>query len=167
MSTGMGTSQRPARHYATGPVTRVLRLLSVLATLVITAWIVLSYAELPDTIATHFGLGGEADGWGGKASVLVLAAVMVVLSLALAALSTRPRALNYPTEIAERGAQAIYREGERMMVWTLLGLQVIYLDIARSVLRGDGGALITLGVGLLIGAVVVGIIRLVRAARTA
>lgn len=167
MSTRTATSQRPARTFATGPITRGLRLLSVLATLAITTWILLSYAELPETIATHFGRSGEADGWGGKASVLVLAAVMVVLSLALAALSTRPRALNYPTEITECSAQAIYREGERLMVWTLLGLQMIYLDIARSVLVGDGGALITIGVGLLIGAVVVGIIRLVRAARAA
>lgn len=102
MSTSVTDSLRPARSSATGPITRGLRLLSVLAALAITA----------------------------------------------------------------RTAQAVYREGERMMVAVLVGVQLIYLDITLSILGGPGGGvLIWIGMAVLLGSVVIGIIRLVRAGR--
>ncbi|MFL0456922.1 hypothetical protein ACH0CV_06240 [Brachybacterium paraconglomeratum] len=39
MSTIPSTSRRPARTYATGPVTRALRWFTVIAALGVTAWI--------------------------------------------------------------------------------------------------------------------------------
>jgi uncharacterized membrane protein len=131
----------------------------------ITAGILVAYPALPDTVAIHFGADGEADDWGPRWSILVLAGIMVLLSLALAAISTRPRRFNYPAEITEHNAQAVYREGERMLVGTLLFVQVIYLGIAWSVILGGGAPLIALGLAGLIGASAVGIVRLVRAAR--
>lgn len=165
MSTIPSTSRRPARTYATGPVTRALRWFTVIAALGVTAWILVRYSSLPGTVAIHFDAGGQADDWGPRWSVLVLAAVMLLLSLGTAALSTRPRWFNYPLETTERIAQAVYREGERLMVWTLLGMQVLYLGIAWSVILGGGGALLVLGIAGLLGASAVGIVRMVRAAR--
>lgn len=156
---------RPARTFTTGPITRGLRAVSVLAMLGVTVWILVSYPNLPDTVGTHFDLQGEADDWGPKWSVLVLAAVMLLLSLPLIALSTRPRLFNYPTEVTASNAQAIYREGERLMVWTVLTMQPVYLGIAWSVILGGGGALIAVGLVGMIGVVVISIVRLVRAAR--
>ena len=163
--TTLTKADRPARTYRTGPVTRVLRWVSVLATIAITAWLLIAYPSLPETVATHFGPAGEADDWGPKWSLLVIAGVMVLLSLPLAAISTRPRGFNYPVEITESNAQTMYREGERLMVWTLLGMQVLYLGIAWSVILGGGGALLVLGIAGLIGASAVGIVRMVRAGR--
>ena len=161
----MTKEERPARTYRTGPVTRMLRWVSVLATFAVTAWLMVVYPTLPETVMTHFGPGGEADDWGPKWSLLVIAGVMVLLSLPLAAISTRPRGFNYPVEITESNAQTMYREGERLMVWTLLGMQVLYLGIAWSVILGGGGALLVLGIAGLLGASAVGIVRMVRAAR--
>ena len=90
---------------------------------------------------------------------------MVTLSLPLAAISTRPRGFNYPVEVTESNAQTMYREGERMMVWTLLFLQVIYLGIGWSVVLGGGGPLLVIGVAGLLGASILAIVRMVRAAR--
>lgn len=165
--TGTPTTKadRPARTYRTGPVTRVLRWISVLAMAAITAWLLIAYPSLPETVATHFSPAGEADDWGPKWSLLVIAGVMVLLSLPLAAISTRPRGFNYPVEITESNAQTLYREGERLMVWTLLGMQVLYLGIAWSVIVGGGGALLVLGIAGLIGASILAIVRMVRAAR--
>ncbi|NMA76242.1 MAG: DUF1648 domain-containing protein [Actinomycetales bacterium] len=166
MSTILTKSQRPARTYTTGPVTRALRWFSVLSTLGITAWLLARYPSLPSTVATHFDATGQADDWGPRWSILVVAGIMVVLSLGITALSTRPRGFNYPSEITEGNAQAMYREGERMLVWTALGMQMIYLGIVWAVIVGGGGSLLAIGLVGLIGASVVGIIRLVRAART-
>ncbi|WP_245851144.1 DUF1648 domain-containing protein [Brachybacterium vulturis] len=165
MSTILSKAQRPARTYATGPITRGLRWLSVLASLGTSAWILVRYPSLPDTVATHFAAGGQADDWGPRWSVLVLGAIMLLLSLLLAAMSTRPRGFNYPAEVTEDNAQAIYREGERMLVWTLLGMQPIYLGIAWATLETGGAPLLAVGLVGLIGATIVGIARTVRAAR--
>ncbi|AXK44248.1 DUF1648 domain-containing protein [Brachybacterium saurashtrense] len=163
MNSSTTAPARPSRTYATGPLTRVLRGASVLSALAITAWILRSYPDLPATVATHFDARGQADAWGPRWSVLVLAALMVLLSVGMAALSTRPRWFNYPREVTERTAQAVYREGERLMVWTVLAMQLIYLGIAWSVILGVGMALIALGVAGLLGAVSVGIVRVARA----
>jgi hypothetical protein len=83
----------------------------------------------------------------------------------MAALSTRPRWFNVPLELTERTAQAVYREGERLMVWTVLAMQLVYLGIASSVLGDGGGALIALGLAGMVAAVFVGAVRMVRAGR--
>lgn len=161
----MTRADRPARTYRTGPATRVLRWVAVLAMVAVTAWLLVAYPTLPETVVTHFGPGGEADDWGPKWSLLVVAGVMLLLSLPLAAISAHPRAFNYPVEITESNAQTMYREGERLMVWTLLFLQVIYLGIGWSVVLGGGGPLLVIGVAGLLGASILAIVRMVRAAR--
>lgn len=165
MNALLTTSQRPTRSYRTGPITRGLRGLGVLGALGVTAWFLVRYPSLPDTVATHFDVSGQADGWGPKWSLLVLAGVMLLLSLSLAVLSSRPRAFNYPLEITADNAQTVYREGERLMVWTLLGLVVIYAGIAWSTVLTSGAPLIAVGVVATVAAVVIGVLRLVRAGR--
>lgn len=96
MSTIPSTPRRPARTYATGPVTRALRWFTVIAALGVTAWI---------------------------------------------------------------------REGERLMVWTGLGMQGVYAGISCSLLGSGGVALLVTGLVVMVGAVVLGIVRVVRAAR--
>ncbi|MDX2029143.1 MAG: DUF1648 domain-containing protein [Blastocatellia bacterium] len=45
-------------------------------------WIAVSvYPRLPDRIPIHFGLSGEADGWGGRAMIFLLPAVQVGMAL--------------------------------------------------------------------------------------
>jgi len=165
MSTCTTKPKRPVRTFTIGPVTRALQRVIVLAALGTTAWLLVRYASLPDTVASHVDASGQADDWGPRWSVLVLAVVMLLLSLGVAALSTRPQWFNYPLEITERTAQAISREAERMMVWTGLGLQGVYAGIACSLLAIDGALLLVAGLLVLVGAVILGIVRMVRAAR--
>ncbi|RCS65662.1 DUF1648 domain-containing protein [Brachybacterium sp. JB7] len=165
MSTMLPTSERPARTPATGPITATLRVTALLAALAITIWILIAYAGLPETIPTHFDLSGTADGWGPKWSILVLAAVMLLVSVGLAVLSAKPQILNYPVIITEHNAQAIYREGERLMVWALWAMQGIYLGIAWTVLLGGGGVVIGISAAILVSVVGVGVIRMLRVAR--
>lgn len=158
-------AERPARTYATGAVTKGLRWLGVLATLGITAWILVRYPSLPDTVATHFDVRGQADDWGPRWSILALGGIMALMALALAVLSTRPRGFNYPVAITADNAQAVYREGERMMVWTLLGVVGLYGGIAWATLATGGAPLLAVSLVGLIGASLLGIVRMVRAAR--
>ncbi|MBB5832441.1 DUF1648 domain-containing protein [Brachybacterium aquaticum] len=156
---------RPPRTYTTGPITRGLRALTVLAVLGTSAWILVRYPGLSDIVATHFDASGHPDSFGPRWSILVLGGLMLVLSLGIVALSSRPRLFNYPVRITEENAQAVYREGERMLVWTGLAIQPIYLGIAWSVIVGGGAPLIVLGAVALLAACAMGIVRMVRAGR--
>ena len=70
--------------------------------------------------------------------MLWLAGVMLAISVLMAWLSTKPNALNYPGDITEANAQRIYREGERMMVWVLVSVAVLYLGIVLQTFAGVG-----------------------------
>src|SRR5699024_10348651 len=151
-----------------GPFTRVLRWVGSLGALAITVWVLVAYPGLPETIPTHFDITCTADAWGAKSSILVLGGVMMLLSAALALLSTTPPSFNEPLTGTEHTAQAVYREGERMMLWMLLSMQLLYAGLISSAMRGGGGeALLLIGLAAILGSVVVGIVRLVRAGRGA
>jgi len=70
---------------------------------------IFSYSALPAVIPTHFGLGGEPDGWGPRWTILVLPAVGLALYLLLTLLGRIPHRLNYPWKITEANAARQYR----------------------------------------------------------
>jgi uncharacterized membrane protein len=160
--TGTATP-RPARTYATGPATRGIRILALVAVAAITAWLVLRYPAMPETIPTHFDLSGEADDFGSRANVLVLAGVMVVLAALLAWLSTKPRHLNYLAHVTDENAQRVYREGERLLVWLLVALVLLYLGTVLSMLGERGAALVVVGLLAMPLVVLVSAVRMARA----
>lgn len=54
------------------------------------------YPSLPDTVPTHWGFDGQADGWGPKSTILVLCALPLGILLLLAVIPRiDPRAQNY------------------------------------------------------------------------
>ncbi|WP_405216017.1 DUF1648 domain-containing protein [Agrococcus sp. Ld7] len=170
----MPRTVRPARSYATDPVTRALRILAILAVAAIAAWMLAQYPALPETVPTHFDAAGRPDGWGSKSSVLWLALVMAALTALLAWLSTKPRWANYPVQLTEQNAQRVYREGERMLVWMLWPIALLFAGLAlltvgsASAMVGailPGQVALALGFAGMLVVVTVGIVRLVRAAR--
>jgi len=147
------------------PLTRGLRLLAGVTALAITVWVLVSYTSLPQTIPTHFDASGTADGFGPRWSVLVLAGVMLLITAGLLALSTRPAMLNYPIQVTDHTAPAVHRAGARTLVGTALSVQVLYLGGAMAVISAGGGALLPIGLLLLVAVLVVGFIAMARAAR--
>lgn len=152
---------RPAPDYVTGPVTRGLRIASVLGIVAITVYILVRYPSLPEIVPVHFNFSGEADGFGDRSSLLRLAAIMFGMGALITWLSTKPNVFNYPAEITEANAQRLYREGERMMVWALAGLAVVYLGIVLQTFAETGAAVLVVGMVVLLGSTLAGIVRMV------
>jgi uncharacterized membrane protein len=73
------------------------------------------YSALPDVIPTHFGAGGEPDGFGSKVSILGLPVVGTILYLALSVFSRYPHKMNYSVAITEANAAVQYRIMTRML----------------------------------------------------
>ncbi|WP_413316729.1 DUF1648 domain-containing protein [Agrococcus sp. 1P02AA] len=156
----MTRAARPARTYATGAVTRRLRLAALLGSAAIAVWLVAQYPSLPDVLPTHFGPGGEADAWGSKASVLWLAGLAVGMGALLGWLSTRPRSFNYPTPVTEQNAQGLYREGERTLVWLLVAVTLAFAGLALMVTGNGGTALLVVGLIGSLASTLAGLVRL-------
>ncbi len=152
---------RPAPDYVTGSVTRGLRLASVLGIVALTIYILVRYPSLPEIVPIHFNFSGEADGFGARSSLLWLAAVMFGMGALITWLSTKPNVFNYPAEITEANAQRLYREGERMMVWALAGLAVVYLGIVLQTFADAGAAVLVVGMVGLLGSTLAGLVRMV------
>ena len=151
---------RPAPDYATGPVTRALRIASVLGIGAVTVFLLWRYPSLPEIVPVHFNFAGAADGFGPRSSTLWLAGVMTGLGALVAWLSTKPDVLNYPGEITGANAQRMYREGERMMVWVLAGLALVYLGICLQTFAGTGAAVLIVGLIALMGSTLAGLVRM-------
>lgn len=159
----MPKPQRPARTYRTDAPTRVVRIVALLAMAAIAGWLLLLYPALPQVVPTHFDASGTADAWGDKSNVLLLVAVFPALSLGIAWLSTKPRLFNYPVRLTTSNPQRVYREGERMLVWLLVPMAVLFAGVAMSQASLPIAPLLWIGTGGMLIVVAVGIVRLLRA----
>ncbi|WP_136033251.1 DUF1648 domain-containing protein [Microbacterium sp. PF5] len=157
---------RPSRTYETGAITVWMRRITVVLTIVLTVLFLVRFPTLPETIPTHFSLTGEADGWGPRWMLFTLVVPLAALVLGMVWISARPQTFNYPLVVTDMNAQAVYREGERIVVWITLSVLLLYVGIAIATFGWNGSPLVgggALGVLVSLG---VGIIRLVTAGRT-
>lgn len=73
--------------------------------------VVFHYGELPDTIATHFNLQGQADTWKSKQSLWSLPIIGTVVWGIVQLAAHHPHYLNYSTTVTEENAADLYRKG--------------------------------------------------------
>ncbi len=114
----------------------VLALLGIAAFLVL---ILLYWTQLPATIPIHFDLKGNADGWGSKATILVLPGIAIFIYLLMTLLARSRQNFNYPVRITPENANRQYRLARHLLavikvaiVWGFLGLTWLILQAAGS-----------------------------------
>jgi hypothetical protein len=105
--------------------------------------LIYSWPLLPETVPTHFGFSGEADGWGSKTNLLILPISAVVLYLILTVVGFFPHTYNYPWKITEKNAWDQYRLAQALIgclkvetIWMFSYL--VWRSIAVSLGRSDG-----------------------------
>lgn len=105
--------------------------------LIISVWgfTVINYANLPETIQTHYNGAGQADGFGGKATILTLPLIATVLFGGLTFLSKFPHIFNYPTNITQHNALRQYTNATRMIRYLKLIIVVIFGLIAFKTIQ--------------------------------
>ena len=119
--------------------------------LVISVWgfTVKNYADLPDTIPTHYNIAGEADGFSGKATILTLPLLATALFIGLTFLNKFPHIFNYPTNITQHNALRQYTNATRMIRYLKLVIVVIFGLIAFKTIQNGNGEANGLGVWFL------------------
>lgn len=85
------------------PVKRFYDAANMILILLLSYTVYLAYPKLPESFPTHFNFAGQPDGWGGKATFIVLAAVAWILTLSfyiliryLPRIARNPRYVNIP-----------------------------------------------------------------------
>jgi len=119
--------------------------------LVISVWgfTVKNYANLPETIPLHYNLAGQADGFGGKATILTLPVIATVLFVGLTFLNKFPHIFNYPTNITQHNALRQYTNATRMIRYLKLVIVVIFGLIAFKTIQNGNGEANGLGIWFL------------------
>lgn len=93
----------------------IIEVIAVLGILAHALLLIHYWPALPDVIPTHFGISGEADGWGSKSSLVLLLAVNIGLYLMMTVLNFFPQTFNYIVEITEKNAREQYYYARLMM----------------------------------------------------
>lgn len=94
------------------------KLLEVAAYLIlILLWVLVlsNYAALPETIPTHFGITGKADGFGNKGMIFMLPVVTTLLFVGMTILNYYPHKFNYPTQVTAQTAKKQYTVATRLV----------------------------------------------------
>jgi hypothetical protein len=124
---------------------------------------VIGYLGLPEIVPTHFGITGDADAYGPRWNVLVLAGIWAGMQALFGLLATKPRLFNYPVPVTSENAQRLYREGERMLVWLGVALAAIFAGIGLLLFGLPGSLLTALGGAATVVITIVGVVRLMKA----
>ena len=108
-----------------------------------------NYPNLPETIPTHYNGAGQADGFGGKASILTLPLIASILFVGLTILNRFPHVFNYPTIITQENAFRHYTNSTRMIRYLKFSIVFIFGLITLKTINNANGKENGLGVWFL------------------
>jgi len=112
-------------------------------------YLIVKWSDLPQTIAIHFNGSGEADRWGGKASLIILPILALVLFVGLTLLRKIPHQFNYMTTITEQNAPYQYKSSIHLLSWVKLEIVALFTYVQWAVIQNASGGVSSLGVWLL------------------
>ena len=94
-------------------------------------WIlaVTAYQSLPEIIPTHYGIKGQADDWGNKATIFILPVISLVLIIGMSILNRFPNIFNYPVKVNEENALQLYRKGTLLIRIIKVFFVILFLFI--------------------------------------
>lgn len=163
-SIGRAWSRQQPRPHIRPPMMRgeVIAILITITGLLFTLIpLALYYPSLPATIPTHFGINGQVNGYGPKATLLIFPAIGVFITLLFQTLCRYPWVFNYPVRITAENATRQYSRGRLLLRWVNAALWIFgavqweALQAARSLAPSFSPAFST---GLIIAAVALPII---------
>lgn len=117
----------------------IIDLISATLLILLIAYAILSYSELPDTIPSHFNAKGEVDGYSEKSMLWLLPAIGIVLFFGLYIINKFPHMHNYMVNITEENALKNYRLSTRIVRFTNLFIMVIFGIITYSIVESAKG----------------------------
>jgi uncharacterized membrane protein len=88
-----------------------------------------TYQSLPEIIPTHYGIKGQADDWGNKATIFILPVISLVLIIGISILNGFPHIFNHPVKVTEENALQLYRKGTQLIRIIKVFIVILFLFI--------------------------------------
>lgn len=90
------------------PLDRAMNVLSLLLLAGVTVWLCLIWGEIPSQVPLHYNAAGQIDRWGGKGTLIALAAIAWVMYGLLTLAERFPGAWNTGVKITEENRERVY-----------------------------------------------------------
>ncbi|NOY51953.1 MAG: DUF1648 domain-containing protein [Chlorobi bacterium] len=117
----------------TSKILDIILMLSLLAAVLVPIYY---YQNLPDLIPSHFDMKGNVDSYAGKATILIIPALLLVMAIGMRLLQNYPHIFNYPVKITEQNAEFQYKMAQRFIalinIWVVLLMMGIEIIIIKS-----------------------------------
>jgi len=117
---------------------KLLEFTGVVLLIALWIWVWTSYKDLPNEIPTHYNFKGEADNFGGKATIFLLPAIATFLFVVMSIVNRYPHYFNYLTKITEDNALHQYTIATQMIRTLKTVIVWIFGILAYKTIRYDG-----------------------------
>ncbi|AJD89950.1 hypothetical protein JMA_06330 [Jeotgalibacillus malaysiensis] len=127
---------------------KAFSMISLILLIIASIYLAMSWGDLSDVIPIHFNAAGEADGFGGKWSAVMLPVIGFFMWGGLTALERVPHTYNYLGKITEENAEKQYKNGMQMMnvIKNLCVILFAYITYELTLIGTGGDANLTAGV---------------------
>ncbi|MEM9849084.1 MAG: DUF1648 domain-containing protein [Bacteroidota bacterium] len=106
---------RPKLELERSETERLFDALTIGGLVLLVALPLLHYGSLPETVPSHFGPDGQADGWSKKIVVWIIPAIGILLAVLMFYLTKIPHLYNYMQEITPENAAQQYQRGRTLI----------------------------------------------------
>ncbi|WP_420580424.1 DUF1648 domain-containing protein [Reichenbachiella sp.] len=121
----------------------LMELMGGVLIILLVAYPLYRYAELPEVIPMHFDATGKPDRFGSKCSIWILPMVGFVVYVGLMILNRFPHLFNYPTEITNHNAERQYKLAATLVrtinfSTALIFYYITYQSVQSALVGQDG-----------------------------
>lgn len=86
----------------------IMNIIGFLALLGSTVFLLVSWSQIPDQIPTHYNFAGEADGYGGKGSLIFMMVLAWFVFVLITVLMRFPNTWNMPVKVTAENKARLY-----------------------------------------------------------
>jgi uncharacterized membrane protein len=141
----MMQNSRPRINVPYQQIDIVIELISITILLLMFVYTGIEYANLPDTIPTHFNAQGIADDFGSKMTIWLVPIIAIVLYLGLFAINKFPHLHNYMVNITDENALKNYRFSTRILRIINLLCAILMAYVTYYIIHSANGHSMSLG----------------------
>jgi uncharacterized membrane protein len=98
------------------PFERVLQVIAAASVVALLIFVRSVWSQLPETVPTHFGVGGSPDAWGSRDKLLALPILAVLIFLVLSVVEVFPQTYNYPVSVTAEKLRELYQRGRQLIL---------------------------------------------------
>ena len=119
----------------------IMNIIGVLALLGSTLFVIIMWSQIPDQIPTHYNFAGEADGYGGKGSLIFMMVLAWFVFILITVLMRFPNTWNMPVKVTAENKARLYiitramLEVVKMLTSLLFAVMLINAAIATPMPR--------------------------------